>query len=165
MNRLSHGATRLAQRLAACAVGGLLLLALGTAIDVLLRYGFASPIRGFVDVVGLAGAVLLSACMPYVVACRGNISIDFLGKALGRRMNGYLDAFGSLVTGVFFAVLGWQYVLFALDMKDSGQTMPVLRWPVWPWWSAVAVFIVITAAVALLTFRHDHADDTPGEMA
>jgi hypothetical protein len=27
----------------------------------------------------------------------------------------------------------------------------VLRWPVWPWWTGVALFISITALVALLT--------------
>ena len=42
-------------------VGGLLLLAAGTALDVLLRYAFASPIRGFVDIASLTGAVLLAA--------------------------------------------------------------------------------------------------------
>ena len=49
---------RAAAGLALAAVGGLLLLAAGTAVDVLLRFVFASPIRGFVDIASLTGASL-----------------------------------------------------------------------------------------------------------
>jgi TRAP-type C4-dicarboxylate transport system permease small subunit len=149
--RLGADALRFAHALAAVAVLGLLLLALGTTLDVVLRYGFASPIRGFADVVGLAGAVLLSACMPYVVASRGNIAIDFLGRALGPRAHSTLDLLGGLASFALFALMAWQYVAYAVDLRATGDTTPVLRWPVWPWWSGVALFIAVTAAVALLT--------------
>jgi TRAP-type C4-dicarboxylate transport system permease small subunit len=149
--RVGAAAQRFAHALAAVAVLGLLLLALATTVDVVLRYGFASPIRGFADVVGLAGAVLLSACMPYVVASRGNISIDFLGRALGPRAHRALNLLGALASFALFAVMAWQYVAYAAELRATGDTTPVLRWPVWPWWSGVAVFIAVTAVVALLT--------------
>ncbi len=153
MRQLEPRARRLAEGLAGLAVGGLLLLAFGTAVDVLMRYAFASPIRGFIDVVSLAGAVLLSACMPHVVASRGNIAVDFLGQGLGPRARRWLDSFGALATALFFSVMGWQYARFALEMKQTAQVTPVLRWPEWPWWAAVAVFIALTAGVGLCTLR------------
>lgn len=148
---LSARAERAAAALAVLAMGGLLLLAVATATDIVLRYAFASPIRGFVDIASLAGAVLLAACMPYVLASRGNIAIDALGGWLGGSKRRMLDRFAACVSAAFFALMAWQYVRFALDMKDTGQSIPVLRWPVWPWWSAVAVFIVFAACVALAT--------------
>lgn len=163
MRQLDPRARQLAEGLAGLAIGGLLLLAFGTALDVLMRYAFASPIRGFIDGVSLAGAVLLSACMPHVVASRGNIAVDFLGQGLGPRARRWLDGFGALVTALFFSVMAWQYARFALEMKQTAQVTPVLRWPVWPWWAAVAVFITLTALVALCTLRT--APDRQGEGA
>ncbi|TFL14514.1 TRAP transporter small permease [Pusillimonas caeni] len=137
--------------LATCAVVGLLGLAMLTTVDVLLRYLFASPIRGLVDVSALMAAVLLSACMPYVVTSRGNIMIDFLGRLLGGRFHRGLNLFGAIVTTAFFALLAWQCIRFAIDMKNTGEVMAILRWPVWPWWALVAAFIVLTTLVALAT--------------
>lgn len=139
---------RASERLAWAAVFGLLGLALLTTLDVLLRWLFARPIPGVVDLVTLAGAVLLAACMPWIAASRGHIAIDALGRAAGPRAKRALDLFGAFVTFGFFAVLAWQYVGFAREMYETGERMPVLRWPVWPWWTAVAACIAFTALVA-----------------
>ena len=139
---------RASERLAWAAVFGLLALAVLTTLDVLLRWLFAKPIPGVVDVVTLAGAVLLAACMPWIAASRGHIAIDTLGRAAGPRAKRALDLFGAFVTFAFFAVLAWQYVGFAREMYETGERMPVLRWPVWPWWTAVAACIAFTALVA-----------------
>ena len=152
MNLAAH-AHRLAQALAVMGGCALLLLAIGTGVDVLLRYGFARPIRCVVDVSALAGAVALAACMPWVVANRGHIAVDFLGQALGPRARRRLDDFGALVTAGFFALMAWQYVRFALELRATGETTAVLRWPAWPWWAAVALFIALAAVVGLATLR------------
>jgi TRAP-type C4-dicarboxylate transport system permease small subunit len=141
--------------MACVAMAGLLLLAVATVCDIALRYAFARPIRGFVDIASLAGAVLLAACMPYVLSCRGNISVDALGQWLGGRfgegVRRALDRFAAVVSAAFFALMAWQYLRFAADLQSTAQTIPVLRWAVWPWWAAVAACIVVAAVVALLT--------------
>ncbi|QJW85346.1 TRAP transporter small permease [Ramlibacter terrae] len=136
----------------------LLALAASTVVDIVMRYVFASPIRGFVDIASLAGAVLLAACFPHVLASRGNISIDMLGARLGKGAGRWLDRFGAMVTAGFFAVMAWQYVRFAGGLKSDGQTIPVLNWPVWPWWAAVAALVAAAALVALLTARTPRED-------
>lgn len=148
---IGRAARRAAEWLAIACTAGLLLLAAATTLDVVLRYAFAKPIRGFVDVASLAGAVLLAGCMPHVLASRSNISVDALGRWLGGRARRALDAFGALVTTGFFAVMAWQYLRFAAEMHETAQTIPVLRWPVWPWWAAVAALVVVAAAVGLAT--------------
>lgn len=155
LSRLAHRAARL---LAGVGTTGLLLLAIGTTADVLLRYGFAAPIRGYADLVALAGAVLLAACMPQVVASRGNVAVDFAGRYFGPRVHRALDRFGAALTALFFGLMAWQYLRYALSMQEGREVMAVLRWPVWPWWAAVALFIGVTAVVALLTVN----DDAPG---
>jgi TRAP-type mannitol/chloroaromatic compound transport system permease small subunit len=140
-----------AERVAFVAIGGLLLLALATTVDIAMRYLIARPIVGFVEVSALVGAVLLSACMPHVLATRGNIRVDVLGTKLGGRWPLWLDRFGALVTCLFFSLMAWQYVLFAMDLKGTQQTIPVVRWATWPWWAAVAAMVVIAAIVGWAT--------------
>ena len=152
---LSARASALARGLAAAGVGGLLLLALGTAADVLLRYVFAAPIRGFVDVVQLAGAVSLAACMPYALTHRAHIQVELLGQHLLPRQAARLAAFGQVLTVGFFVLMAWQLVRFAREAYVAGEAMPVLRWPIWPWWAAAAACIVLAAVLGLLTLAHD----------
>lgn len=143
--------TRAAAALACAAVIGLLLLAAATTVDVLLRYGLARPIRGFIDVAALSAAVLIAACLPYALATRAHISVDALGARLGGRARRVLDVFAALLTTAFFAVMAWQYVRFAVELDETGQVIAVLRWPVWPWWSAVAALVVVSALVGAVT--------------
>jgi len=155
---LPQEAWNVSRALACVAMVGLLLLAGATTVDVLMRYGFAKPLRGFVDIASLAGAVLLAACFPYVLCARTNIAIDALGGWLGRRAKRVLDRFAAIVSGLFFAVLAWQYIAFAGSLQSDGQTLPVLGWMVWPWWAAVALFVLLAAVAALLTaWRHPEA--------
>ena len=66
----------------------------------------------------------------------------------------------ALVSACFFGVMAWQYLRFAQGLKHDGQTIPVLRWSLWPWWAVVALLIVVAALAALLT-----AWDKPGDEA
>jgi TRAP-type C4-dicarboxylate transport system permease small subunit len=134
--------------LGACAC--LLAIAIGTLADVLGRWLFGAPIRGYNDFAALAIAVTCAAFFPALVARRGNLTIDLVGRALGPRASRVLDAFGAFVTFVFFAAMAWQYVRYALEMASAGERMAILRWEVWPFWSAVALAIVATAVVSLL---------------
>src|SRR5690606_4392260 len=132
---------------------------LATTADIVLRYVFASPIRGFVDIASLAGAVLLAACFPYVLSRRGNIAVDALGTALGPAARRWLDRFAAAVSAVFCAVMAWQYRRFAWGLRADGQLIPVLRWPVWPCWMAVALVVVAAALLAFLTIGASVEDE------
>lgn len=148
--RIHNGVMKLAEQLAALGVGGLLLLALIITGDVLLRFFLNSPIRGLADICMVASAVLLAACMPYVVATRGNITIDVVGRSLGPRALRALNLFGAVASVLAFAVMAWQCSAYAYDMWQAGETMPTLRWPVWPWWAGVAFMLGVSTLTALV---------------
>lgn len=157
MKRSDPLAVRLARLLALVSIAGLILLAIATTLDVAMRYLFASPIRGFVDLASLAGAVLLAGCMPWLLVTRSNVAVDVLGAWLGGRWRRVLDSFAAVVTALFFAVMAWQYWRFSADLASAGQTIPVLRWPVWPWWAGVTAMIAAAALAGLLTLRRPKA--------
>lgn len=133
--------------LGACAC--LLAIAIGTLADVTGRYLFGAPIHGYNDFAALAIAAVCAAFFPALIATRGNITVRLLGRVLGPRASRALDAFGALVTFLFFAAMAWQYVRYAAEMARAGERMAILRWEVWPFWWAVALCIIATALVAL----------------
>ena len=134
--------------LGACAC--LLAIAVGTLGDVLGRFLFGAPIRGYNDFAALGIAVTCAAFFPALIARRGNLTIDLVGRVLGPRASRVLDAFGAVVTFVFFTAMAWQYVRYALEMARAGERMAILRWEVWPFWSGVALAIVATALVSFV---------------
>ena len=148
--RLEAQTLRVTRWLALGACAGLLIISIVTLADVLLRWLFSAPIRGFYDFARIAMTAACAACSPALIAQRGNITIRFAGKLLGRRATRVLDAFGALVTLAFFVAMACQYVYFSLDMARSGERLPILQWPVWPWWTLVTLMIAATALVAAI---------------
>ncbi|GEQ98896.1 hypothetical protein JCM17844_25330 [Iodidimonas gelatinilytica] len=99
-------------------VGLVLLLVQGVSItiDALARWVLSTPVHGLEDANGLLIAVTLSCFLPLLMARRGNITIGFIGRAMGQKAHLWLDAFGQTLTTAFFAVLVWHYGLYALDL-------------------------------------------------
>lgn len=158
--RIGQRANVAARWLASAGVVGLLLLAIGTAADVLLRYGFAAPIRGFADVMPLAAAMSLAACMPYAITSRSHIRVELFGQHVLPRFARHLDAFGQLLTVGFFIVMAWQLFGFTTDAFNAGETMPVLRWVIWPWWAIATAFIGLAAGLGVVSLAHNPLDPT-----
>lgn len=145
---------RISQMLALYGVGGLLALSLFTIADVVGRQ-FGRPIPGFVDIATLATAVIVPSFFPILLLRRGNITLRPFASLRVRGPARVLDAFGSLVTAIFMVLMAWQFVRFAAEVTGSAERMAVLRWPVAPWWWAVAVMVAVAAAVAVAVWVTD----------
>ena len=151
-SRTEKGVALLTRAISLVGLALLLLLALGTVLDVLLRWLFNSPIVGLSDTYSLFMAMVLGSCFPLCIYNRGNVTIRFIGNLLGPRGKNILDAFGNLVTLSFFALLAWQLWLHTDQIARDGETTWVLSWPVSPWWRVVTILIIICTPVAFVTF-------------
>jgi TRAP-type C4-dicarboxylate transport system permease small subunit len=130
----------------------LLLIALATVLDVLLRWLFNNPIVGLADTYSLFMAMILASCFPLCIYYRGNVTIRFLGNFFGPRVKNILDAFGNLITMIIFALMAWQFWIFTDELVMDGETTWVLNLPVSPWWRVVTILIFICTPVTLVTF-------------
>jgi TRAP-type C4-dicarboxylate transport system permease small subunit len=155
--------------LALVAFCGLLLLALMTSLDVLSRWLLNVPLPGVNDISAIMLAVIIAACLPANLAQRQNITVEFLGNALGGRGKAALNAFGSLATLVFISLMAWRFVLYAQEITASGQTTWVLRLPVAPaWWLATGFMLLsIPAQLMVLVFdlKSAFGDGTPPQLS
>lgn len=136
---------------------GLLVLALMTTVDILCRWLINQPIYGVNDVSAIVMAVVIAACLPANLAERQNITVEFLGGALGPRGKAALDAFGGIVTLLFVTVLAWRFIPYSAEIARSGQTTWVLKLPVAPaWWVATAL-LMLSVPVQLVVIAADVA--------
>jgi TRAP-type C4-dicarboxylate transport system permease small subunit len=131
---------------ALAAVTGLAILTMlaVTCADVVLRE-IGRPLTGVLDVVQLAGAVAISAAVPYTTAVKGHVAIEYFFHRLSRRSRIVVDTLVRLLGMAFFAVLAWQSTLYGLSLLRAGQVTSTLQLPVY--W--VPLFIALCAAATM----------------
>lgn len=155
LEAIEQQVARITRVLALASATCLLGVALLTMADVLLRWLFKAPIRGLMDVTALACAVIVASCFPALLARRGNITIRAFGGVGTGRIGRALDAFGALVTAVFFSLMTWKYIEYSIEMTEANEATVVLRWLTGPWWWVVTVMIGITTLVALVVLARE----------
>lgn len=133
---------------------GMVVVALVIIADVLLRWLFNSPVDGVAEVSRLIVAVAIASFFPMALADRHHISIEFLGAWLGPRAQVWLDLLAHVVTSFFFLVLGWQFILYTLEINESGETTWLLGWQVTPWWAVATLFMLICIPIQGLILYH-----------
>ncbi len=142
-----------AMRLVAC-VGftGLVAMSLLTMGDAIGRWLTLPRIPGFSDIGEVVYPIVIASCFPALLIRDQNITIRFLGKAIGTRGNNFLEAFGHLVVLVFFALLVWQFYFLTLDYMENTRVSPTLEFPIAPWWWITSVIITLTVPVQAWVF-------------
>ena len=94
---VEHGARLLSKSLALAGLGVLLLFAIATLCDGLLRHLINQPIELVRDSGGLVVAVTVVACFPLAMLSRSNISIKFIDLVLPNVISRILNAAASIL--------------------------------------------------------------------
>jgi TRAP-type C4-dicarboxylate transport system permease small subunit len=155
MLKISKISTSVARAFALVGFAGLLVLALMTTLDVVLRWMFQMPIQGVNDVSSVVMAVVIAVCIPANLAMKQNINVEIFGTVAGPKVKAALDTFASFLTLIFIALIAWQFVPYAHSLYETGDRTWVLGWPVWPWWSVAALMMWLSAFVQLFVFIQD----------
>lgn len=125
-----------------------------TFADVFRRYVFAAPIRGSVEIIEYAMAMVIFTALPLVARRRGHVSvslIDGVVSGAARRVKRVLcDAISSFALGL----LGWRLWVQASEDLRAGAATVVLGWPHAPLYFAMAALVALAALAMLgLTWR------------
>ena len=141
LQRFEKIVVRVSRLMALIGLAGLMVFACATVLDVMMRWIFDFPITGVQDAASAFTSVIIASCFALCIVDRGNITIRFIGNALGRSWREVLEGFGNLVTLVIFGIMSWQLWLFAEQLAADGETTWVLGWPLAPWWR-IAAFLI-----------------------
>jgi TRAP-type transport system small permease protein len=101
-----------------------------TFVDVFARYLFSSPIRGSVEIIEFAMALVVFGALPLVTRSRGHVTVSLLdgvvGSAAARRAKQLLcDGLSVLALGV----LAWRLWVHAGGQLAQGSRSIVLGLP------------------------------------
>jgi len=117
----------------AAIAGGLVFVALVamSLVSIVGRKLFAMPVPGDVELLQMCAAFAASAFFAYCHLVGGDVKVDFFTHNLAPRKVALLDAFGSLLVGLFGALIAWRTGAGALAVKEVGETSAILALPVW----------------------------------
>jgi TRAP-type transport system small permease protein len=150
LKRLNAFVSASAHVLALVGMLGLIGMVLLTAVDVLMRWLLNQSIEGAAEIDKLLILIVVAAFFPLSLVTDSHVTIRFVGDMLGRAAKHALEILGALATLGFFAALGWQIVLYTIDLASSGETTWVLRWQVTPWWIAATGILLLCIPVQLI---------------
>lgn len=150
----------------ASALGGAVLLFGACCVSVysvLGRWLFDAPVLGDVEMVQMACALAIAACLPYAQMKNAHVIVDFFTHSAPARVRHVLDRVAALVLAVASAVIAWRSFVGAWEAARSGESAMILGWPLW--WSYVTLGpgFLLLSLTALYTYWRIGRDE--GERA
>lgn len=126
-----------------------LLVAVMTAVSVVGRAWFKSPIQGDVEITQLGIALSISLCIPWCQMRGANIIVDFFTQNMRPQRLRMLDAIGALLLALMCALLAWRTGVGALAVRGAHETTMIIGLPMWWAYASLAPGLALAALVAL----------------
>lgn len=114
-------------------LGGLVFVALVnmSIVSIVGRKLASMPVPGDLELMQMGSAVGAASFFAYCHLTRNDVRVDFFTQRLAPRVVAGLDAAGSLLVGLFGALVSWRTWVGAMNLKEYGETSAILGWPIW----------------------------------
>ncbi|HZQ61391.1 MAG TPA: TRAP transporter small permease [Casimicrobiaceae bacterium] len=123
-------------------------------VSIVGRKLFSWPVPGDVELLQMCAAFASAAFFAYCHMVRGDVKVDFFTHNLRADRVAMLDAFGSLLVGLFGALIAWRAGAGALTVKEAGETSAILEIPVWIAQALMVPGFLLLAAAGFYQFVH-----------
>lgn len=110
------------------------------------------PLKGTYELLGFLGALSTALGLAYTQIHKGHIALTILVGIFPRRVERFIDLFGSILSAAFFAVVGWRGFAWATRLMDSGELSETLRFAYYPVVMVMAFGILVLALVLVDDF-------------
>lgn len=128
----------------------IVMMVLSTA-DVVLRL-FGRAIPGTYELVGFLGTIVVSFALAFTSMEKGHIAVEILVNKLPQRAQLAIEAFCNLVGALLFIVIAYQAVLYALDIRKSGEVSLTLQLPPYPFIFGIAAGCALLSLLLVADF-------------
>lgn len=134
-------------------IGGIALVALtGIACANMLMRPLGTPITGAYELVGFFGALVVALSLGYAQITRSHISVDILAARYSKKTIRVMNVISSLISTLFFVLVGWQTAVYASTIWKRGETSETLRMVYHPFVYVVALCCLLLALVLFVDF-------------
>ena len=152
MNLFKKTAISLSKALYRVAGSAIIAMMLLTCIDVVLRY-LRRPIPGTYELVCFLGSVAVAFAMAHTSVERGHVSVSILVDLLPQKIQTFIHTVTNGFGFILFALIAWQSVLYANDLRACGEVSLTLQLPFYPFiygvaFGAAAVCLVLSVELA-----------------
>ncbi len=137
--------------------GGLVFVALVamSIVSITGRKLFLWPVPGDVEILQMCAAFASSTFFAYCHLVNGDVKVDFFTHNLAGSKVATMDAIGSLLVGLFGALIAWRTAAGALAAFSVGETSTIIGWPLWiPQALMVPGFLLLAAAGFYMCLLH-----------
>jgi TRAP-type C4-dicarboxylate transport system permease small subunit len=137
----------------AIAVAGLsllLILAVFTLLDGLLRAALNMPIDLVREIGDMVAAICGTCCLPIALLHQNNIVLRMFDRILPPSGVRVIDTLVALVIETVMIGMAWQFWRFGIKTMQAGDVTWLLNWPKAPFWFAVDG--ILWVAVVVQTF-------------
>jgi len=148
MTRIQRKLTRISTLFNTLAGVAVVVMMLLTCADVLLRL-MRRPIPGTYELVGFLGTVIVSFALALTSLEKGHIAVEILMEKLPARVQAGIETVTSLIGASLFSLLAWQSLIYAMDMRQSGEISVTLTMPIYPFIFGIAAGSALLVLVLL----------------
>jgi tripartite ATP-independent transporter DctM subunit len=153
--RIEDAFAFIVRRIALLATCSLLLVALGTVVDVVMRDFFHTTLIGLNEISALLVAVAAATCLPAGLSAGAALQVDLITGRMSERARSWLEVLATALGCLFWAFMASRVWSTAGVMADANQTTLMTGLPVAPFFRVMAVALGFGSFAMLLQFvRH-----------
>lgn len=158
IDRLDQLATSITRKIASVGVLVMLIIAILTVVDIMLRLFANASVPGFNEIIQLSMAVAIASTFPAGVTTRVNLTIDILERNISKQGRKICRCIGSLFLLVLFSLLTMRVLIHAMHLQERNAISLFLEIPEAPFMGAVAAMLAIAMLAQLIVFLKDMKD-------
>ncbi len=102
-----------------------------TLLDVFMR-NIGHPIVGSMEIVSFCGSVVIGFAIPYTSWKKAHVYVDMLVDKLSVFHKKVMQAVTRCMGISLFVFIGYNFVLYALDLRRTGEVSASFRLPYYP---------------------------------
>ncbi|MEX1302795.1 MAG: TRAP transporter small permease subunit [Desulfotignum sp.] len=139
-----------------------------TTLDVFMRFcvtvyskfGWAfleswRPVPGTYDLVAMCGAIAAAFAMAHTTLESGHVAVSLIVRLLAKKTQFFIKLLTDTASLCLFSILAWRSVVYAGNLKESGEVSMTMQLPFHPFVYMLAFSSLIVALVYLIAIIKD----------
>jgi TRAP-type C4-dicarboxylate transport system permease small subunit len=109
-----------------------------TLVDVILR-NFGHPITGSMEIIQYGGSIVFGFSIPYATWIGAQVLVDLITQKLGPTNLKRINAATRVVGIILFLFIAYNFFMYALDVKRTGELTASFKIPYYPFCFAISL--------------------------
>jgi TRAP-type C4-dicarboxylate transport system permease small subunit len=165
VSAIEKAITATANAIAVAGLFVLLVLAVFTLFDGLLRAFANQPLDLVREVGDLVAAICGACCLPIALLHRNNITLRIFDKMLPPLGVRVIDIFAALLVEIVMIAMAYEFYLHGVKTMNAGDVTWLLNVPKAPFWFAVDAILWVGVLVQTFVLIQDLTGRRPGQSS